>query len=146
MRRSNFDDRISLLNVHNLLTIVLNSKHYGICFVDVEFRPHSNAIIGKLVVDVLLKQVEHDEFLTEIVQQQKNFNEWNDIWMSSNDSSKLIDIFVQLTIPIEIFAQFVYNKSTIRFLAEVIQRIMQALDILQHLPLVCDKLSTIQGY
>ena len=183
VRLYRIDEQRTRANVHKLLTIVLNSKRYGIGFVDVDFRPHSNAIIGKLVVDVLLKHVEHDEFqanlvvnclrtypnllanvwttisnrfdlrnekfvefLTEIVQQQKNFNEWNDIWMCSNDSSKLIDIFVQLTIPIEIFAKFMYNKSTIRFLAEVIQRIMQALDILQHLPLACDKPSTIQGY
>ena len=53
-------------NVHNLITIVLNSKNYGICFFDLGFLPNSNEIIGKLFV-FLLNQVENDEFLANLV-------------------------------------------------------------------------------
>jgi len=53
-------------NVHNLLTIVLNSKSYEICFFDPGFRPNSNQIIRKFVV-FLLNQVKNDEFLANLV-------------------------------------------------------------------------------
>ena len=176
------NDEKTRKNVHNLLTIVLNSKNYGICFFDPGFRPNSNQIIGKLVV-FLLNQVENDEFLanlvvnclrtcpdllssvwktisnefglknekfveflTEILQQQKKLSEWKEIWMSFGDSSKLIDVLVQLTIPMEVLAKFEWKKTTIRFLAEVVERIMQALDVLQQLPLACEKELAIQGY
>jgi len=38
------------------------------------------------------------------------------------------------------------SSPTIRFLAEIVERIIQALDVLQQLPLVCENELAIQGY
>lgn len=96
------------------------------------------------------------EFLCEILQQQKSLDTWLEIFQIINDSIKLTDILINLTLPIDIMTKFDQiilknSDSTIqlvamKFLTIILERVKQALNILTNVSLACDKISALEAY
>lgn len=96
------------------------------------------------------------EFLCEVIQQQKILETWLEIFQTNTDSIKLTDIFISLTLPIDImtkFDQIILKNSdstiqivSMKFLSLVLERVKQALNILTNVSLACDKISAVEAY
>ena len=96
------------------------------------------------------------ELLCEILQQQKSLNTWLELFRTINDSIKLTDIFIHLTLPIDILNKFdpvilKHSDTTIqlvamKFLSIILERVKEAFNIIMNVSLACEKISTIEAY
>lgn len=96
------------------------------------------------------------EFLSEVLEQQKPLNTWLDIFQSITDSFKLTDMFINLTLPIELMTKFdqvilknsdsTIQISSMRFLTLVLQRVTDALNIISNNSLACERNNTLESY
>jgi hypothetical protein len=96
------------------------------------------------------------EFLCEVIQQQKPLNTWLEIFQATTDSIKLTDIFINLTLPVDIMTKFDQvilknSDSTIqllsmKFLSMILEKVKEALNIIMNVSLACDKINTLEAY
>ena len=96
------------------------------------------------------------EFLCEILQQQKSLNTWLEIFQTINDSIKLADIFIHLTLPIDILNKFdsiilkhfdpTIQLIAMKFLSIILERIQETFNIMMNVSLACEKIDTIEAY
>ena len=79
-----------------------------------------------------------------------------DIFQRTIDATKLADMLINLTIPMDLMnkfdqivsknAEFTVQLMAIRFLSAVLGRIEQALHIFQRPSIICDRISAIENY
>lgn len=96
------------------------------------------------------------EFLCEVIEQQKPLNTWLEIFQSNTDSLKLTDMFIHLTLPVEIMSKFdqvilknpdpAIQLSAMKFLGMVLDRVKDALNIISNVSLACDMTSVLEAY
>lgn len=78
------------------------------------------------------------------------------IFQTTTDSLKLTDIFINLTLPIEIMTKFdqtilknsdaTIQLSAMKFLTVILQRVKDALNLINDISFACDKNNTLESY
>ena len=96
------------------------------------------------------------DFLCEVFEQQKPLTTWLDLFQSTTDSLKLTDMFINLTLPVEMMTKFdqiilknsdaAIQLSAMKFLTMILERVRDVLTIMNDVSFACEKSTTLEAY